>query len=102
MFILWSKTIDLKYLIKDLITKMATVEDFKSSKIRPHLKGYDYGEIKPRPHRFFFFQKFGNNLIFFEYRVKKKGSLSDKVYSRINKKKEKYEKEFERFIQGNR
>ena len=53
--------------IKDLISKMATVKDFKSPKIKYNLHGFNYGEIRPKPHRFFFFQKCGNNYIFFEY-----------------------------------
>ena len=46
-----------KDLIKDLIVKMASISNFKSPKIKYHLKGYDFGEIRPMPHRFFFFQK---------------------------------------------
>ncbi len=57
---------DLKDLVKDLISRMATVPNFKSPKIKYNLKGYNYGEIRPMPHRFFF-QKCGNNYIFFEY-----------------------------------
>jgi len=88
--------------VKSLITKMATVENFQSLKIRYHLKKYDFGEIKPLPHRFFFFQKYGNNIIFFAYEIKKKDSLGDSIYKRLNKEKERYEKEFEKYIQGNR
>lgn len=93
---------DERDLIKDLISKMATVEKFNSSKINHNLKGYNYGEIKPMPHRFFFFQKCGNNIIFFGYELKKKRSLGDAVYRKINKEKERYEKEFKKFIQGSR
>jgi len=86
----------------DLIRKMATVENYKSDIIKYRLQGYTYGEIRPRPHRFFFFQKCGNNLIFFGYVLKKKNSIEDSFYRNMNKKKEKYEKEFEKFIARNR
>lgn len=43
--------------VKDLICKMATVKNYKSDIIKYHLQGYNYGEIRPMPHRFFFFQK---------------------------------------------
>ncbi len=88
--------------IKDLISKMATVKDFKSPKVQYKLNDYSYGEIKPKPHRFFFFQKLGNNYIFFEYRLKKKNSLGDAIYKQIDKKREIYEKEFEAFISRGR
>jgi hypothetical protein len=88
--------------IKDLICKMATVENYKSDIIKYRLQGYTYGEIRPLPHRFFFFQKCGNNFIFFGYVLKKKNSLKDIFYKNLNKEKEKYEKEFEKFIARNR
>jgi hypothetical protein len=56
---------DTKDLIKALIINMAVEKNFKSPKIKYNLKGYNYGEIRPMPHRFFFFQKCGNNYIFF-------------------------------------
>lgn len=88
--------------IKDLIIKMATVEDFKSNNIQYNLKGYNYGELKPHPHRFFFFQKCGNNYIFFYYYKKKVWSLRDRFYRDLGRKKDVYEKEFKKFIQRNR
>lgn len=88
--------------IKDLICKMATIKNFLSEKIRYKLQSYDYGEIKPRPHRFFFFQKCGHNIIFFAYVLKKRNSFNNNIYKEINKKKERYEKEFEKFIRANR
>ena len=88
---------DLKDMVKDLICRMATVPNFKSPKIKYNLKGYNYGEIKPMPHRFFFFQKCGNNYIFFEYLLKKQNSLHDDIYRRINELKGKYEKEFNKY-----
>ena len=91
---------DKRDMVKDLMIRMATVDHLKSPRIRYNLRGYNYGEIKPIPHRFFFFQKAGSNYIFFDYRLKKSDSLSDKVYREINQKKEKYENEFERFMQG--
>jgi hypothetical protein len=87
--------------IKDLICRMATVHEFRSPKVKYNLTGYDYGEIRPMQHRFFFFQKCGNNIIFFEYRLKKANSLKSKVYQEINKNKETYETAFEQFIRGN-
>lgn len=89
-----------KVKIKALIMNMATIDNFKSPQIRYNLRGYNYGEIRPKPHRFFFFQKCGNNFIFFYYILKKTNTLSDKIYKSINIKKEKYEKEFEEFIKG--
>jgi hypothetical protein len=85
--------------IKALIIRMATVEQYKSPKIKYNLKGYHYGEIRPMPHRFFFFQQCGDCLIFFDDVLKKRDSLSDDVYQRINQKKERYEQEFARYIQ---
>lgn len=82
----------------DLISKMATIKDFKSPFITNHLKGYNYGEIRPKPHRFFFFRKLNNNIIFFGYVLKKKNSLKDIFYKRLNEEKERYEREFEKFI----
>jgi len=86
--------------IKDLICRMATVSNLKSPKIKYHLKGYDYGEIRPMPHRFFFFQQCGKNFIFFDYLLKKQASFEDRVYHHIQQKKERYATAFERSIQG--
>jgi hypothetical protein len=86
--------------VKTLIIRMATEKNFKSFKIKYNLKGYNYGEIKPMPHRFFFFKTCGNNYIFFDYELKKTDSLPNKVYREINQKKERYENEFKKFIQG--
>ncbi len=86
--------------IKDLISKMATHDDYKSVKIKRNLYKYGFGEIRPFPHRFFFFQKCGNNLIFFDYYLdKKKDKISDEIYKRINKRKVKYEKEFKKYFE---
>jgi hypothetical protein len=93
---------DQKDLIKDLICRMSTNQDFKSSKIKYNLRGYSYGEIRPMPHRFFFFQKCGNNLVFFSYILKKKDSLKDEIYKRLEEDKRRYEEEFQRYIKGNR
>jgi len=93
---------DLRDRTIDLIRKMAIVENYKSDIIIYHLQGYNYGEIRPMPHRFFFFQKCGNNLIFFGYVEKKKNSFKDSFYNNLNKEKVKYEKEFEKFIARNR
>jgi len=87
--------------IVDLISKMATVEDFQSNNIQKNLKGYNYGELTPHPHRFFFFQKCGNNYIFFHYIKKRVRSLRDRVYRDLERKKDVYEKEFKKFIQRN-
>lgn len=88
--------------VKDLITRMATIEDYKSPKIKYHLHGYAYGEICPKPHRFFFFQVIGNNIVFFSYALKKKDSFKDSFYRKLNKKKEHYEQEFKKFIERDR
>ncbi|MEA2076876.1 MAG: hypothetical protein U9O95_02545 [Candidatus Marinimicrobia bacterium] len=69
----------------------------KSEMVQYRLRQHSYGEIKPMPHRFFFFRKFGNHIIFFDYRNKKKDSLGEKVYSIIEKKMRKYEKAFKRY-----
>lgn len=99
----WSLSSDERDQVKSLISRMATtVDNYHSPYITYHLKAYEYGEIKPRPHRFFFFQKYGNNYIFFGYYLKKCNSLPDKIYKRFNKDKERYETEFEKFIQRNR
>ncbi len=90
----------MKVFIKDLITKMATVNEFVSPHIKYSIKHYNYGEIRPMPHRFFFFQKCGNNYIFFDYILKKVDSLPDSIYKSINKKKKVYEKEFQRYSEG--
>lgn len=65
--------------------------------VQYRLRQHPQGEIKPIPHRFFFFRKFGNRIIFFDYRNKKKDSLGEEVYSMIEKKMRKYEKAFERY-----
>ena len=88
---------DVKERIRSLITNMAVYDNYKSDQIIYHLKNYNFGEIRPMPHRFFFFQKCGKNYIFFDYILKKVDSLPDKVYKEINKKKQRYEKEFEKF-----
>ena len=87
-----------KDLIIDLISKMATNKDFRSPKITHHLKGYNYGEIKPMPHRFFFFQKYGKNIIFFHYIEKKKNEFKNRFYKNLNKEKKYYEEQFKKFI----
>ncbi len=93
---------DLRDRTIDLIRKMATYENYKSDIIKYRLTGYTYGEIRPMPHRFFFFQKCGKNLIFFSYVLKKTNSFKDSFYKELEKDKERYEKEFEKFIARNR
>jgi len=87
---------NIKESIKALISSMATIKDFKSPQIKHNLHGYNFGEIRPMPHRFFFFQKCGDNYIFFRYLLKKEDSLDDKTYGEIDRKKKAYEEEFER------
>lgn len=82
---------------KRLLLKMAQNENFQSTMITYQLKKYSYGEIKPQPHRFFFFRKCGNNFIFFGYCKKKKNSLGDQFYKDLDKKRKRYEEAFERF-----
>lgn len=85
---------------KDLIIKMATVKNFKSNKIRWRLQSkYTYGELKPKGHRFFFFLKSEDNIIFFRYSKKKTHSLGDKFYKNTESLKRRYESEFEKTIQ---
>ena len=83
--------------IKSIIKKMASIENFKSPKLKWNLRKYKYGEIKPRGKRVFFFQKCGDNIILFAYIEKKKDSLGDKVYSALDKEMHEYEREFEKF-----
>lgn len=85
--------------IIDLVSRIATVENFKSPKIKYNLKKYNFGEIKPKPHRFFFFQKCGKNYIFFDYQLKKKPKLDDKIYKEIEQRKKRYEAEFKKYMQ---
>ena len=68
-----------------------SVISFKQVAIPP-----ERGEIRPMPHRFFFFQKCGNNIIFFDHTIKKKDSLGDKFYKAVESKKVRYEREFEK------
>jgi hypothetical protein len=85
-------------IIKQLFERMAKYENFTNpSMITYPLKKYSYGEIKPKPHRFFYFRKCGNNLIFFAYCLKKQNKLKDEYYKSVDKKREKYEKAFEQF-----
>ena len=97
------KTLDRKTRdqIIELVIKMATVPFFRSPRIKYNLKGYNFGEIKPLPHRFFFFQKCGNNIIFFEHTIKKKKSLGDQFYKALDIKRKRYEQEFEKFAPRN-
>lgn len=83
--------------IKSLISRMATNLDYRSPKIK-HLRRYGFSEIKPKPHRFFYFRKCGNNYIFFDYLLKKTDKVADKIYKKINERKLRYEAEFEKFI----
>lgn len=86
--------------MKALISKMATIPNYRSPSIRYTLTGYTYGEIKPKPHRFFFFQMSGNALIFFDYAVKKKDSLGADTYQYLQQKKERYEHAYRYYVQG--
>jgi len=72
--------------------------DYKSPKIKWQMSNYNYGEIRPFPHRIFFFTSCGKNLIFFKCILKKKGNIPDSEYKRINRKKEVYERAFREFI----
>lgn len=83
--------------IIDIISNMATTANFKSPKIRNKFRKYSYGEIKPKGHRVFYFKKFGKNIILFNYRIKKKESLGDSVYKKLEKEKQYYEQKFAEF-----
>ncbi len=88
--------------VKSLIIRMAQIRDFKSNNIKRNMhKNYKYGELKPHRHRFFFFIKFMDNIIFFRYEEKKEDSLGDDIYQAIQKEMDEYEKAFEQYIQGN-
>lgn len=91
-----------KDLVTDLICKIAINKNYRSPKIKYTLHDYNFGEIKPIPHRFFFFQKGEDSIVFFDYVMKKTDSLHNDVYKKINKKKEKYETEFIKYIKRNR
>lgn len=80
-----------------LFAHMTINRECRSNMIRYRLRHHAYGEIKPMPHRFFFFRKYGKHIVFFDYRKKKKDSLGEKVYSQIEEKMRKYEKAFERY-----
>ena len=82
---------------KRLFAHMIIHDECKSKKIQYKLRKHAYGEIKPMPHRFFFFRKYGKHIIFFDYRKKKKDSLGEKVYTVIEEKMRKYEEAFERY-----
>lgn len=82
--------------IIDLISKLSTIKDFKSAKIKHCLKKYSYGEIKPRGHRVFYFKKCGNNIILFNYSIKKKNSLGNTYYKKLEREKRRYENEFKK------
>ncbi|HHE38882.1 MAG TPA: hypothetical protein ENL20_09970, partial [Candidatus Cloacimonetes bacterium] len=69
---------DTKKNIKSLIVRMAQNDSFRSSYLKWNIHKYNFGEIRPMPHRFFFFQKCGNNIIFFDYIYKDRDSLDDK------------------------
>ena len=84
--------------IIDLISRMATVRNYQSKQITWRLKEYPYGEIKPHPHRFFFFQIHGNNIIIFAYKEKKKNSLKDTIYKEIDREREIYAQKFRETI----
>jgi len=83
--------------IIDIISNMATTANFKSPKIRNKFRKYSYGEIKPKGHRVFYFKKFGNNIVLFNYSIKKKKSLGDPVYKKFEKEKQYYEQQFTEF-----
>ena len=80
--------------IIDLISRMATVHNLQSKKITWRIHKYHYGEIKPHPHRFFFFQICGNNIIIFAYKEKKKDSLKDSFYKDLEKERDIYAENF--------
>jgi len=83
--------------IKELISKMATVPNYKSDSIQWNLKKYKYGEVKPKPQRFFFFQEVGNAIIFFDAVMNKdQNSLGDAFYKSLEKKREKLSDEFKK------
>ncbi|MCK4640957.1 MAG: hypothetical protein KAU06_06445 [Candidatus Marinimicrobia bacterium] len=87
--------------VRRIIGNMATIPEYDSNSLRWMVHKYQYGEVKPKGHRFFFFIKCGMNIVFFEYREKKSDSLGNEVYKMIDQKREEYEREFEKFIKRN-
>jgi hypothetical protein len=88
--------------IISIMQKMAKNEDYKSQKVRRIMQAkYDYGEVKPHGHRFFYFIKCGKNYVYFKYLSKKADSLKDEIYKKIQKEMDYYAEEFEKYIQGN-
>jgi hypothetical protein len=83
---------------RSIIYKMATVQKCNLLSISWTLKKYKFGEIKPKPYRFFFFKKYGNNIIFFDCIKKDQNSLGDKFYKKLQQKMEIYQHEFEKSI----
>ncbi len=93
--VLLSLTEDKQDTIKELISKMATVPNYKSDSIQWNLKKYKYGEVKPKPQRFFFFQEVGDSIIFFAAVMNKdQNTLGDAFYKSLDKKREKFSDEF--------
>ena len=87
--------------IKDIIGKMATVPNYVAG-VDWNLTNQNYGQIKPWGHRFFFFIKYGNHIVFFDYHEKKRtGALPSTIYDQIEKNRKFYEEEFRRFVEAN-
>jgi len=84
--------------IQNILRRIASIPGYKSNKLRWRLKKYNFGEIKPKGHRFFFFKQFGNCIVFFDYQEKKReGSLKSKVYQLIQSKGERYAQAFKEY-----
>lgn len=84
--------------VKELVKRMANFRPYyKSDYINWDLKGkgFTYGEISPRPYRFFFFRS-GDCLVFFGHVCKKVNELHNSTYKNFQAKKDEYEKEFTR------
>ncbi|HPC36377.1 MAG TPA: hypothetical protein P5268_07985 [Candidatus Marinimicrobia bacterium] len=88
--------------IKRLIIRMATNgQQYRSPHIKWNLTGrnFTYGEISHHPHRFFFF-RYRDSLVFFGYISKKVNKLSNSIYQSFQYKKDYYEQDFSKVIDG--
>jgi len=77
--ILISLPLSIQKRVRRLIRLMAITENYRSPDVAWRIKTYPYGEIKPRPYRFFFFIRCGKNIVFFDYLEKKTNSLPDNI-----------------------
>lgn len=83
--------------VKSLVKRLALSGiGYQSPKIKWNLHGVSYGELRPLPHRFFFFRGGKNELIFFGYAYKDQNKLPASLYKHYEIIKEEYEKEYKK------